>query len=227
MILVIHTVVLNVDKFGRAMFHLLDLHERMDAVSHDLLLEHILLVQLTDETDIAKHLLLDVHTTELKIFLLLGPLRFSQTLLGSLIRRHLFLPMHVDVLLVELILTFVQERSLEAVLFDPVIDRLALAKENIGHLLPNFLRLISGEEDSVELIVSLRPFLGAQSLDENTSADLDVVQDELLITSFDGIGTVVRIQRSIDTSLRRVEGTDDFVVVGINIIGPPVDQVLR
>jgi len=53
MILFIHTAVLNVNKLGRSIFHLFHLHERMDAVSHDLLLEHILLVQLTDETDIA------------------------------------------------------------------------------------------------------------------------------------------------------------------------------
>ena len=53
MILFIHTAVLNVNKLGRSMFHLFYLHERMDAVSHDLLLEHILLVQLTDETAIA------------------------------------------------------------------------------------------------------------------------------------------------------------------------------
>mmetsp|Transcript_4938 Transcript_4938/g.11725 ORF Transcript_4938/g.11725 Transcript_4938/m.11725 type:complete len:243 (-) Transcript_4938:406-1134(-) len=226
MILFIHTAVLNVNKLGRSIFHLFHLHERMDAVSHDLLLEHILLVQLTDETDIAKHLLLDFHTTELQISLLLGPFRFRQTVLASLILRHLFLPIDIDVLLVELILAFVQKRSPEAVLFDPVVDRLALAEEDVGHLLPNFFRLIFGEKDGVVLI-ALSPLLGAQSLDESASADLNVVQDELLITSFDWVGTVVRIQRSVDTFLRRIEGTDNFIVVGINIIGPPVDQVFR
>jgi hypothetical protein len=88
---------------------LIDLEERCDTVSHDLLLEKTLLVELTNETDISKHLLLDLDASEFEVLILVfSVLIVHKTTLGFFVGLLFRFPVGVNILLVEFVFAFVQ-----------------------------------------------------------------------------------------------------------------------
>jgi hypothetical protein len=87
---------------------LLDLEERCDAVSHNLLLEKTLLAELTNEFDISKHVLLDLDASEFEVLIVVfSVLVVHETTLGFFVGLLFCFPVGANVLLVEFVFAFV------------------------------------------------------------------------------------------------------------------------
>ena len=122
-------------------------------------------------------------------------------------------------MLVELILTLVQERTLKRVHLDCIVVAFNLTGENLGReLLTTFLGLVNREANHIEFSIGW----SFHYLHKVATFDQETMKSEFHITTLNSLHISLSIDCHINAFLFRVKRTNNFSIRSVDIITPAI-----